>query len=311
MPKRWLLDTSVFYWCSSNEAQDRLRAAAAGARLQTAPSSALEILCGMGTDKSFGTRRKALRALVSLCGRDGILSPDGDALVARAFGRELEQLDIDRLWEGVVAASDAPSAQAVVSGMSDHVAKVVRRISVEDLRDWDATVGQGFRTEMNAAGYEKTDPVLLELVKAEGIEGKEAQLLARLLHAISITEGDESRRFALVGLAVRAGAIEEARVPRDMVGVDLDAICKEAEQHYTGTLNGFVQIYRHYHGYTALARPKVGVNDALDLDPLLYFDADDPEQHYVTGEDLWLKVVNLAFDGRAIDVKPIAKRPEA
>jgi hypothetical protein len=309
MGKRWLLDTSVFYWCASKEAQGRLRDAADGALLQTAPSSALEILSGMGIEKSFSTRRKALRALVALCGEDGLLRPDSDALVASAFGRQLPELDLDRLWEGVVAASEAAAAGDVVKGMPDYVAKVIRKVAVEHLRDWDAAIGEGFRGDMDAAGYEKTDPVLLELVKAEGVEGKDAKLLARLLQAIAITESDESRRFALVGLAVRAGAIDEARVPRDMVGVDLDAICKEAEQNYQGSLNGFVQIYRHYHGYTALARPKVGINDALDLDPLLYFDSSDAEQHYVTGEDLWLKVVNLAFEGRAIDVKPIAKRP--
>jgi hypothetical protein len=309
MPKRWLLDTSVFYWCSSREAQERLRGEADGALLQTAPSSALEILTGMGSDKSFATRRKALRALVALCGRDGILRPDGDALIASAFGRELPQLDIDRLWEGVVAASEAAASNDVVQGMPEAVANVVRKIAVEHLRDWDAAIGEGFRKDMDAAGYEKTDPVLLELVKAEGIEGKDAKLLARLLNAIAITESDESRRFAIVGLAVRAGAIDEARVPRDMVGVDLGAICREAEEHYQGTLDGFVQIYRHYHGYTALKRPKVGINDALDLDPMLHFDAGDPEQRYVSGEDLWVTVVNLAFEGRAIDVKPIAKRP--
>jgi hypothetical protein len=309
MPARWLLDTSVFYWCSSPESQARLRAHADGALLQTAPTSALEILAGMGSKESFLTRRKALRALVELCGRDGLLRPDGDAVVAKAFGREQPQLDIDRLWDGIVAASDAATSDAVVKGMPDVVAGVIRTIAIEHLRDWDAAVGQGFKQDMDAAGYDKVDAGLLERVRAQGIEGAGAKQVARLLQAITITEGDNSRRFTIVGLAIRAGAIAETCVPRDMLGVDLETICHEAEEHYRGGLDGFVQIYRHYHAYCAQARPAVGVNDALDLDPFLYFDAGDAEQRYVTGEDLWVNIVNRAFVGRAIDVKPIAGRP--
>jgi len=210
----------------------------------------------------------------------------------------------------VLAGCGASGPDDLLSGVPDPVQQVLRKVALTELRDWDAAIGGGFKQDMDAAGYEKTDPMLLQLVNSHGVNGKEAALLARLLQAVAITERTESRRFAVVGLAVRAGAIDETRV-RDAVGSNdvtaLDQICREAETAYDGTLDGFVEVYRHYHGYTALTRPKVGINDCLDLEPLLYFDASDPEQMYATGEDLWATVVNLAFEGRAVDVKPIAK----
>lgn len=282
------------------------------AKLTTAPSAPLEILAGMQNEAAFGTRKKAIASLVELCGRDGFLAPDGDTVVARAFRRDAEALDQDLIWQGVLAAHRASTPNELLRGVPDPIQRVLRSVKIEAVKDWDVAVGRGFKREMDAAKYEKTDPVLLELVKAEGIEGKEAQKLARLLQAIAITERPHSRRFALAGLAVRAGAIDEARlqaaIERNSID-DLDEICREAEAAYDGSLDGFIDVYRHYHAVTALRRPNAGLNDCLDLEPLLYFDAHDPEQVYVTGEDFWVTVVNLAHPNRALDVKPIARQP--
>jgi len=309
----WLLDTSVFYWCASTPSQTRLRAAAGGSRLTTAPSTLLEILGGMYADADFQGRKRALDALVNVCGRGGILEPDTDTLVARAFGRESPRLDVDQLWEGVTAGRAAENPQQLASGVPDAIGRVLRTVRVADLRSWKDEVGESFKSAIDTA-YQKVDPVLLALVNAEGITGHQANKLASLLQAMVATEGDESRRFALVGLAIRAGAISESDAREAVTANDMERVreqCSTAEALYDGSLDGFVRTYRHYHGYCAIRRPQAGMNDALDIDPLLYFRQDEPSQLYVTGEDLWVVVVNLAFPGRALDVKPIARKPAA
>jgi hypothetical protein len=268
-------------------------------------------MAGMMKAKSFDDRKRALDSFADLCGRPDLLSPDGDALICRAFGVEGPQLDLDMVWEAVTAARSAAGPDQLAKGVPDPVAQALRSVKVADLRSWDSSVGSHFKGEMDTL-YTEADPVLLKLVKAEGVVGKEADTLARLLQAIVLTESPQARRFAIAGLAVRAGIINENRLRDAVEGADtraLDALCKEAAERYDGSLDGFINIYRHYHGVTAVRRPSAGLNDCLDLDPLLYFREGDPEFCYVTGEDFWLEVVNLAFAGRAIDVKPIARRP--
>lgn len=78
-----------------------------------------------------------------------------------------------------------------------------------------------------------------------------------------------------------------------------------ATNAYNGSLEAFVSVYLEYHAYTATERSQVGHNDCLDLDPLVYFRQEDLNQHYVTAENLWLKIVGKLYPNRVLNARDL------
>ena len=121
----WLLDTSTFYWCSSEESQARLHAAAAGARFTTSMSSVFEILAGTKV-KNLNDRKRALCAVRDICGVDGLISPDPDTVVAHAFGQTAEALPVALVWHGLETGIQARTVAELESAVDD-IQKNLRR----------------------------------------------------------------------------------------------------------------------------------------------------------------------------------------
>lgn len=300
----WLLDTSVFYWASSVDSQNRVLAR--GARLTTSCSTLLEIMSGM-TPANFDQRKRALRSVVRLCGREGILLPDTDATIAIAFGRTIDAFDLDAFWPGVRATVDAPSLLDLERGLLQPVSQTVLRLGLQALAGWDRATGESFKKEMDGQ-YGKLDPNLRLVAQRLGMTGKEVALFVRDAQAATAHTTDASK-YALVGLAARAGIVDEARLRAVKAERDLADLCDEVQEAYDGTLDGFLRVYTEYHAECATnGRGSVGQNDALDLDPFVYFRASDETQHYASAEKLWLRIVNRATPGRSIDIAEVTRR---
>jgi len=312
VPKSCLLDTSTFYWCWSPEAQRRLNAAADGARMTTSISSVFEILAGI-RNQNFAERQHALGAVVQICGKDGLLAPQPDAVVARAFGLDDEPLPVDVAWEGLQAGLQAADAAELATAVEDLTARLRRSVDIQRLRLWDSQTGQFFSTQVGTQ-YARVDPKLKTMAREAGFERHDAAQVARLLRAVQITENPLSRRLALLGLAARGGLVPEAElaallapgVPEQEALRGLEELYDRAESVYDRSLDGFIEVYVHYHGYLAATGRTGGQNDCLDLDPFVYFSVSDRAQKYVSGEDMWLKIVRLVDPHRSIDAKACA-----
>lgn len=311
----WLLDTSAFYWCASEESQERLRQG--GAILTTSPSSVLEILAGMKPEmnsEEFEQRQRALRAVESLCGQDGILTPNPDCVVAEAFGCSQPDLPAGVLQEACRAAIQAASAEELQRAVPDLAQQVIRTVNITRLGAWDQEVGAYFARELGDA-HVRPDPVAKQLAKDAGAKRHEAAMLARQLAAVAIARSSETRDFALIGLAGRAGLLQEealtelAELEPAAAGARVRELATTAQEAYDGRLGGFVEVYVHYHSYLAWTGRSAGQNDCLDLDPFVYFDLENAAQKYVSGEKMWLKVVRLVDANRAVDARTFSQNP--
>lgn len=91
------------------------------------------------------------------------------------------------------------------------------------------------------------------------------------------------------------------------VNTEIAALHARVAPSYDGSLDGFLDVYAEYHARCSTERQNVGSNDALDLDPLVYFRQADAGQIYVTGEKFWLDVVGAVAPGRVLDAHALVR----
>lgn len=287
----FLLDTSVFYRAGSDRKKAALRDT--GAMLKTAPTCVLEILSGMGKAKSFQNRQRALKSFYELCGGEGLLRPDSDVVVERAFGMKPSQpLDYGVLWAAIHEALRAPDADTLRS-----------KVDTKFLTEWDDEQGSGFKRPMDDA-YRVVDPELSAAVRARGWEDKATKRIAVELEA-ERARTETGRDFALIGMAGRAGLLSSELLDSVLVEHEVDAsheAIRLAKEAYDGSLDPYLAVYIEYHARSARSRRTVGQNDGLDLDPLVYLRPDDPSQRYLSAEKLWVELVDKALPGRSVNV---------
>jgi hypothetical protein len=110
---------------------------AVGATLETSVSSVFEVIAEMKAENQFAERKKVLLAIMSLCGKNGILQPDEDVLVAKAFKHSLTGLDYSLVFNAVETIQKANTWQEAEAGIPDLLKQKIYSINFDYVYNWD------------------------------------------------------------------------------------------------------------------------------------------------------------------------------
>jgi hypothetical protein len=282
-----IVDTNVLYnlGCGLLKPSD---VAATNETLAVSPVSILEI-AGKFTTRTFKERKAAAQAILDYAALE---LPDPDTHLARdVFGYHLNYPPME-LRQGAVAMAQSSDVRSLVSGVSDMIGKVVRRVSVPKVHGWRVITEGKWVKDLTKIQRD----VIPKFEKWErGDRSKPVpKLKGKARDDFLLTTRSTEWASALV-LACQERALLCAKKDISLLPTKASAITLAAAIDKVAC---YCSVYTHYLLWllTEGALPKR--NDSGDIELFLY--AIDDNNVVATSETKWVKFANDAGFGNRV-----------
>ncbi len=295
-----ILDTNCFYSLAGNAARIK-KMKAREPKVATSIIAPLEI--ARISEKDFEKRQRAMKALVDC--ETVIIRENPDSVVRRAFGMDPYQDDrsVDVLIRAVTEARDFKEA---TQGFFSPIDKGIVKLHPERIVDWKKELSSHFSQAVVNGNKGMRDLFLSEVEKLNlGWNERQEKSFVEVLNAMSSQEALE-REYAIMGLAIRAGALEFESAMKALSTGTGEQLRKQAVDMYNGLLDGFIKVYQEYQSRMSKRGTQPEKNALFDMEFFLHLDAHGSPLTFVTQEDLWVEVGREALPGRVISLADIA-----